>query len=107
MTPQEQAQLLKDFQKTLRSQTANAHNPGWFEVIDRCVDVMLSIHIEQLDTETKHMSDTSKIEETPVPAAVAPVPAVKPRIDLNAPDDVDVYVNGRLVPTPFSFGHKP
>jgi len=57
--------------------------------------------------EVKRMSDHTKTEETPVPDAAAPVPAVKPRIDINAPDDVDVYVNGRLVPPPFRFGHKP
>jgi len=53
------------------------------------------------------MSDAPKTEETPVPAAAAPVPAVRPRIEVYAPDDVDVYVNGRLVPPPFRFGHKP
>jgi hypothetical protein len=47
MTPQEQAQQLKEFQKTLRSH--HAGSAAWFEVIDRCVDVMLSMHIEQLD----------------------------------------------------------
>jgi len=47
MTPQEQAQQLKDLQKTLRSH--HASSPAWFQVIDRCVDVLLDIHIEQLD----------------------------------------------------------
>ena len=47
MTPQEQAQQLKDFQKTLRSH--HAGSAAWLEVIDRCVDEMLSIHIEDLN----------------------------------------------------------
>jgi len=47
MTPQEQAQQLKELQKTLRAH--HASSPAWFQVIDRCVDVMLSMHIEQLD----------------------------------------------------------
>ena len=86
MTPQEQALQLKAFQKSLRSH--HAGSPEWLEVIDRCVDVLLDIHIEQLDTE-----------------ATVAAPG-RPRIDVSAPDDVDVYVNGRLVPTPFRFGHK-
>ena len=47
MTPQEQAQQLKDFQQSLRSH--HAGSAAWLEVIDRCVDVLLSLHIEQLD----------------------------------------------------------
>jgi len=86
MTLQEQ---LKEFQKSLRSH--HAGSAAWFEVVDRCVDEMLSIHIEQLDTKT-------------MPLVTAPG---RPRIDVSAPNDVDVYVNGRLVPQPFSFGHKP
>jgi hypothetical protein len=84
MTLQEQ---FKEFQKSLRSH--HAGSAAWFEVIDRCVDEMLSIHIEQLDAE-----------------ATVTAPG-RPRIDISAPDDVDVYVNGRLVLPPFSFGHKP
>jgi hypothetical protein len=83
LTLQEQ---LKEFQKSLRSH--HAGSAAWFEVIDRCVDEMLSIHIEQLDTE-------------------ATTPTARSRIEITAPNDVDVYVNGRLVPQPFSFGHKP
>jgi hypothetical protein len=44
MTLQEQ---FKEFQKSLRSH--HAGSAAWFEVVDRCVDEMLSIHIEQLD----------------------------------------------------------
>jgi hypothetical protein len=84
MTLQEQ---LKEFQKSLRSH--HAGSAAWFEVVDRCVDEMLSIHIEQLGAE-----------------ATVAAPG-RPRIDISAPDDVDVYVNGRLVLPPFSFGHKP
>jgi len=59
MTPQEQALQLKAFQKTLRSH--HAGSPAWLEVIDRCVDVMLTLHIEQLETEVTGHLDPAQV----------------------------------------------
>ena len=59
MTPQEQAQQLKELQKTLRAH--HASSPAWFQVIDRCVDVMLSMHIEQLETAVTGHLDPAQV----------------------------------------------